>query len=58
MKQLVLLLIILTTLTNVSYAFFPVTKDLNNATVKTELIEKYQYDDSIQWLFIDLGVLC
>jgi len=45
MKKLILLLIILTTLTNVSYASFPVadTLKVKKDTVQTETVEQYHF---------------
>jgi hypothetical protein len=54
MKKLILLLITLTTLTNVSYASFPVadTLKVKQDTIQTEEIKQYHY--SLQKMGIDL----
>ena len=54
MKKLILLLITLTTLTNVSYASFPVadTLKMQQDIVQTEEIKQYHY--SLQQMSIDL----
>ena len=55
MKKLTLLLIALTTLTNVSYASFPVSDTLKvkQDTLQTEEIKQYHY--SLQQMGIDLN---
>ena len=54
MKKILLLLITLTTFTNVSYASFPVSDTLKvkQDTVQTETVEQYHY--SLQQMGIDL----
>jgi hypothetical protein len=53
MKKLILLLITLTTLTNVSYASFPIQVYLQADTLQTEKIKQYHY--SLQEMGIDLN---
>ena len=55
MKKLILLLITLTTLTNVSYASFPIsdTLGIKQDTLQTEEIKQYHY--SLQKMGIDLN---
>ena len=55
MKKLILLLITLTTLTNVSYASFPVadTLKMQQDIVQTEEIKQYHY--SLQQMGVDLN---
>ena len=52
MKKLLLLLIALTTLTNVSYASFPIQVYLQTDTLQTEEIKQYHYN--LQKMGIDL----
>ena len=53
MRKLLLLLIVLTTFTNVSYASFPIQVYLQTDTLQTEEIKQYHY--SLQQMGIDLN---
>ena len=56
MKKIILLLITLTTLTNVSYASFPITES-NTEILKTIISEDPEEDETPQHVYILRGIL-
>ena len=49
MKKTLFILIILSTIINVSYASFPITEDNTGLTVQNLLIDEEEEEDGIKW---------